>query len=221
MLHEVEWFGEKVPIRLERARLFLLSIEGLDDSLKHAEDLQAKITILENMFIDLRDVVGYVRDETKNNDSRDIQLLLAYLISIRVERTIQRNLFLIQQTKKPQDCVRLFDIIIQQLTELSQTDVLKGNEPAQKSYDAQLKAYRALRRFYMAKTHAAFRRWKEAAAFFDNVTELVAEFKGVKFEGELEVALVNLEEIAEVEAASAKAHFVLEQVREGGGECGK
>lgn len=197
---------------MERARLFLLSIEGLDDSLNHAEDLQAKITILENMFIDLRDVIGYARDEAKNNDSRELQLLLAYLISVRVERTIQRNLFLIKQTKKPQDCVRLFDIIIQQLTELSQTDVLKSNELAQKGYEAQLKAYRAIRRFYMGKTHGAFRRWKEAAAFFDNVTEMVAEFKDEKFSGELEEFLVDLEEKAEVESASAKAHYILEQV---------
>lgn len=117
MLHEVNWFGVKVPVRVERVRLFLLSIEGLDDSLKHAEDAQAKIKILENMFIDLRDIIALTREEARN-DNKDVQLLLSYLISIRVERTIQRNLLLIQQTRKPQDCVRLFDIIIQQVMSL-------------------------------------------------------------------------------------------------------
>lgn len=28
ILHEVTWFGMKIPIRIERVRLFLLSIEG-------------------------------------------------------------------------------------------------------------------------------------------------------------------------------------------------
>lgn len=197
---------------MERVRLFLLSIEGLDDSLKHAENVQAKIKILENMFIDLRDIIAFTRDEAKN-DNKDLQLLLSYLISIRVERTVQRNLFLIQQTKKPQDCVRLFDIIIQQLNELSQTDVLKNNELAQKNYQAQLKAYRALRGFYMGKTHAAFKRWKEAAALFENVAKLSSECKNGKFIEELAELLVNLEENAQVELACAKAHFVLDQVR--------
>lgn len=114
VLHEVDWLGIKVPVRLERVRLFLLSIEGLDDSLKHAENTQAKIKILENMFIDLRDIISLTREEARN-DNKDVQLLLSYLISIRVERTVQRNLLLIQQTRKPQDCVRLFDIIIQQV----------------------------------------------------------------------------------------------------------
>lgn len=115
VLHEIKWFGIKVPVRIERVRLFLLSIEGLDKSLEHAEDVQAKIKLLENMFMDLRDVIALTREEARN-DNVDLQLLLSYLISIRVERTVQRNLLLIQQTRKPQDCVRLFDIIIQQVS---------------------------------------------------------------------------------------------------------
>lgn len=103
-------------MRLERVRLFLVSIEGLDSSLQHAEDSQAKIKLLENMFIDLRDVIAGTREEARG-DNKDVQLLLSYLISVRVERTVQRNLLLIQQTRRAQDCVRLLDIIIQQVSQ--------------------------------------------------------------------------------------------------------
>lgn len=211
VLHEVTWFGTKVPIRVERVRLFLLSIDGLDDSLKHAENTQAKIKILENMFIDLRDIIALTREEARN-DNKDVQLLLSYLISIRIERTVQRNLFLIQQSKKPQDCVRLFDIIIQQLTELRQSEMLKSNEGAQKKYQTELKAYRALRGFYLGKAHVAFKRWKEAVPLFKSVVKLAAEFKNEKFAGELGEFLVNLDQNAEVELACAKANYVLDQV---------
>lgn len=196
---------------MERVRLFLLSIGGLDDSLKHADTIQSKIKILENMFIDLRDIIAYTRDEAKT-DNKDIQLLLAYLISLRVERTIQRNLYLVQQTKKPQDCVRLFDIIIQQLTELSQSDVLKTNELAQGTYERELKAYRALRSFYMAKTHGSFKRWREAAVLYERVEKLAAEIRNETYGGELAEMLVNFEGNAAVELACAKANFVLDQV---------
>lgn len=98
------------------------------------------------------------------------------------------------------------------MTELSQSDTLKANELAQKTYQVQVKAYRALRAFYMGKAHAAFKRWKEAAALFETVKKLVSEFKNEKFTGELSQLLTNLDGNAEVELACAKASYVLEQV---------
>lgn len=166
VLHEVTWFGMKVPVRIEKARFFLLSVEGLDDSLKHAEDNQAKIKILENFFIDLRDVISLARDSARAE--KQDQLLLSYLLSLRIERTSQRNLMLIQQTRKPQDCVRLLDINIQQTNELSQNEAIKGNTAAQSYYELYVRAYKALRMFYLAKAQASQKHWREAAVLFDS-----------------------------------------------------
>lgn len=92
-------------VSIASSKRFLSSVFlGLEDSLKNAEDNQAKIKILENLFIDLRDVISLTR-ESARTEKQD-QLVLTYLLSIRIERTSQRNLLLIQQTKKPQDCVR-------------------------------------------------------------------------------------------------------------------
>ncbi|KAL1497686.1 hypothetical protein ABEB36_008605 [Hypothenemus hampei] len=209
ILHEVTWFGLKIPIRNERVRLLLLSIEGLDDSLKNAEDNQAKIKILENLFIDLRDVISLAR-ESSRTEKQD-QLLLAYLLSIRIERTSQRNLLLVQQSKKPQDSVRLLDINIQQTTEISQNEAIKDNELAQSRFDHQLQAYKALRSFYLAKTHLAAKRWKEAAILFHFSNESTKDLKPVNenFITELSQLIKMVQETADTEMVIAKANYAL------------
>ncbi|XP_030745354.1 signal recognition particle subunit SRP68 [Sitophilus oryzae] len=208
VLHEITWFGLKIPVRIEKVRLFLLSIEGLDESLKHAEDNQSKIKILENLFIDLRDVISLTR-ESARTEKQD-QLLLAYLLSIRIERTSQRNLLLIQQTKRSQDCVRLLDINVQQTTELAQNESIKENSTIQSYYEEQLMAYKALRMFYLAKTHATAKRWREAAVLFDSAGKSVKQLKLNDYRTELKTFLSIVRDTYEVEVATAQANFVLD-----------
>lgn len=212
ILYEITWQGIKIPIRIERVRLFLISIEGLDESLKHAEDNQAKIKILENLFIDLRDVISLTR-ESARTEKQD-QLVLAYLLSIRIERTSQRNLLLIQQTKKPQDSVRLLDINIQQTTELAQNETIKDNSIIQNYFDNQLTAYKSLRSYYLAKTHAAAKRWKEAAILFDMSGKAAVNLKVNSDLKELTQLLIVVKDTYETEVASAKANFVLDAQEE-------
>lgn len=173
VLHEVKWFDMKVPVRIEKIRFFLVSVEGLDDSLKHGEDNQAKIKILENFFIDLRDVISLARDSARTE--KQDQLLLSYLLSLRIERTCQRNLLLIQQTRKPQDCVRFLDINIQQTNELSQNELIKNNALAQSYYELNIKAYKALRMYYLAKVQASQKHWKESTVLFDACFKAVGD----------------------------------------------
>lgn len=208
ILHEIKWFDINVPIRMDRVKIFLLAIENLDDSINRAETTQAKIKIIEDMFIDLRDIISEVRKDPKE------QLVLSYLLSIRIDRTVQRNLLLIRQTKKPQDICRLLDIIIQQHTELMQFEQLVGNAKAQAAYSQRLDAYRALRAFYMAKTHALFRRWKEATATFDICEDRVSAIKKNKYDGILGEMINYVAEKADLERAVAHANVVLEKHEE-------
>lgn len=209
VLHEVKWFDIKIPVRIERVRLFLVSIEGLDESLKHAEDNQARIKILENLFIDLRDVISLTRDSART-DKQD-QLLLSYLLSIRIERTSQRNLLLVQQTRKPQDCVRLLDINIQQTLELSQNESIKDNGKAQAKYELQLSAYKALRSYFIARTQAAQKRWREAAVLYDLADKAVKKLPIEQFINELQQLLALVKESSELESVNSRANLVLDQ----------
>lgn len=213
ILHEIKWFGLKVPIRIERVQIFLKSIETLDESLNRAENNAAKVKILEDMFIDLRDIISLARDEVKQ-DNKDAQLLLSYLISIRVDRTVLRNLLLIQQTRKAQDICRLFDIIIQQVTEVTQLEPLRDNDAAQKHYKNNLVAYRALRAFYMGKSHATFRRWKEAALVFDMAHKLAQDVPNIKYSEILTAMLKHIKENALIERSLSLANIKLEQEEE-------
>ncbi|CAH1992163.1 unnamed protein product [Acanthoscelides obtectus] len=209
VLHEILWFGMKIPIRIERIRLFLVSIEGLDDSLKHAEDNQARIKILENLFIDLRDVISLARDSARTE--KQDQLLLSYLLSIRIERTSQRNLLLIMQTRKPQDCVRLLDINIQQTTELTQNESIKDNVDAYRYYEGQLRGYRTLRSYYLGKVQVAQKKWKEAAVLFDSSFETVNKINTANYISELKELLQKIKDNAAVDTVNAQANFVLDQ----------
>lgn len=210
VLHEIQWFGVKVPVIIERVRLFLIGIEGLDESLKNAENTQAKIKILEDLFIDLRDIITLTREGARNEKQN--QVLLSYLLSIRVERTSQRNLLLVQQTRRAQDCVRLLDIIIQQTTELTQNEDIKNDEKAQKHYSGQMSAYKILRLFYLAKTQVAQKRFREAAALYDFTEKAMKEIISPSYHlPELKQLVGHVKENVEIEKAKAQANFVLEK----------
>ncbi|KAJ8964866.1 hypothetical protein NQ317_006451 [Molorchus minor] len=154
VLHEVQWFSLKNSCKNRK-----VSIEGLDESLKHAEDNQAKIKILENLFIDLRDVISLTRDSARTE--KQDQLLLSYLLSVRIERTSQ--------------------------------------------------PYRALRSYYIGKTHVSQKRWKEAAVLFDSAAKTVKSIGEGKFIIELEELISLVKENAEMKTISSQANFILDQ----------
>lgn len=213
VLHEVQWFGIKIPVRIEKVRLFLLSIEGLNDSLIHAENNQAKIKILENLFIDLRDIISLARDIVRTE--KQDQLLLSYLLSIRVERTSQRHLLLMQQTRKPQDCVRLLDIILQQTGELSQNESIKDVKKAQQYYQQQIQVFKTLRIYFLARTQAVQKRWKEATILFNSASQAMSKLPtGITLISELEQVVKAAKDNVDVDKINAQANCVLDQQQE-------
>ncbi|XP_022917079.2 signal recognition particle subunit SRP68 [Onthophagus taurus] len=209
VLQEIRWYGAKVLIKNERVRLFLASIEKLDESIDRAEDNQGKIKIIEDIFIDLRDIISLVREEVRSDPKE--QIVLSYLLSIRIERTVQRNLFLIQQTRRSQEVCRLFDIIIQQINELMSLENLKDQQEAQKKYTDELLAYKALRAYYMGKTHATFRRWKEASYVFHLSENMAKELNTKTFTKLLKTMVTNLNENAALEKSVAMANLAIEK----------
>ncbi|XP_026464622.1 signal recognition particle subunit SRP68-like [Ctenocephalides felis] len=100
-LQYVEWRGNKIPVRLERVKLFLLGIEDLDKSISNSNDVTSKISLIENTLMDLKDTISSVRDELKNDKTKSSsQMLLTYLLYIRLTRTIERNLLLVEQAQQ-------------------------------------------------------------------------------------------------------------------------
>lgn len=261
-LQTMDWRGRKVTVRPEKVRVFLLSIQEVDKSVEKAKTVQGKIELLETVIMDCRDAIQAVKDEisqdpklraTANDPNAGlvavpgILYLLAYLKYIRLIRTIERNLLLVQQTKqnlenvtsnnnnekenkqqqlemnnkkvRPQDLTRLYEIILQNVSELQGVQGMEQDEEYQREVDGLNLSFKAFRCYYIAVTLVGLKRWKEAVAVYQRSTGYAEEVvkrkggQGLPFDLQKEMKAL-LERIAG-SVYTAQAYSVLE---EGGGE---
>ncbi|KAJ9576728.1 hypothetical protein L9F63_025379 [Diploptera punctata] len=212
----------------------------MDNSLSRAADNAAKITLLETLLLDCKDAVAAVKDELKNDPNTknrtaggpltSLQQLLSYLMHIRLTRTIQRNLLMVESAQatlsdkneggegrrtRPQDLTRLFEIILQNYCELQQLPGLEDDMKYQQEIDTKIKAYRAFRCFYIAQSLVGLRRWREGMALYQRAEQYVKEALGASnataaLDNKLRSDLQNLKRDIEGQVFSAHAHSVLE-----------
>lgn len=208
-LETIEWRNYKIQIRLpEKVRLFLLSLQDLDKSIEQAKTAQIKIDIVETVLIDCKDSIQATKDDFLKSDSarkadgsnapvavsNNVQLLLAYLNYIRLIRTLERNLYLVVQTKlnlslentvaedatkkgvRPQNLTRLYEIIAQNVIELQQIPGLETDKAYQNEIQNLSIAFKAFRCYYIAMTLVSLFRWKEAVALYERKKEIFSHF---------------------------------------------
>lgn len=238
-LQTTEWRGRKVTVRPERVRLFLLSLQELDKSLEKAKTEDAKIEIIENILMDCKDAISAVKDEIKQDPKlrvaavgqtvSGIQYLLAYLSYIRLSRTLERNLCLVAQAKanlddpndkgkviegkrvRPQDLTRLFEIILQNISEMQQISGMEEDSSYQNEIENLAVAFKAFRCYYIALTLVGMKRWKEAVAMYERSKKYASDALKTKLtEFNLKDGLEKL--IATIDGCkfSAHAYSVLE-----------
>lgn len=197
-MHEVEWRGRRVTVRPEKVRLFLIALQDLDKSVAGADSPQAKIDILENILMDCKDAISAIKDEIKcdpklktasETQMSGINYLLSYLMYLRLMRTIERNNLLVQQAEearknniqidgkkvRPHDLTRLYEIILQNFTELQQLPGFEYDATYQQEIETQMKAYRAFRCYYIAQVLTGLRRFREALAMLERSSNYAAE----------------------------------------------
>lgn len=181
-LSETEWRGFKFTVRPERVRLFLIGLQTIDEQLATADDVAKKIAILEQLLMDCKESISAVRDDIKNDPKlkastgeplTGTQILLSYLTYIRLQRTIDRNLLLVEQAKsdgkktKPQEFARFYEIILQNMNELLQLQGFEENATYQAEINLQLKCFKGFRCYYMAKTLEVMKRFTDAFALYE------------------------------------------------------
>lgn len=232
VLSEVSWRNRTVGVRPERVRVFLLAERNLNASLN--KTLEENVEILESHLMDCKDAVQALKDEIKldpNSKGRaqgaplsSLQYLLSYLLNIRLERTIERNLLLAQQAKynlqkaeasegkktRPQDLVRLYEIILQNLTELQQLSGMEEDTQYQEDLDIRVKTYKAFRCFYIAQSLGALRRWRDCVALYKRASQYAEEASLLTKDGKLKTELKQLEVDIDTMKYSALAYSVLE-----------
>lgn len=253
-LQTMDWRGRKVTVRPEKVRLFLLSIQEVDRSVEKAATVQAKIELLETVIMDCRDAIQAVKDEisqdpklraTANDPNAGlvtvpgILYLLAHLKYIRLIRTIERNLLLVQQTKasldgvqgenaannkqqlemnkkvRPQDLTRLYEIILQNVGELQGVQGMEQDVEYQAEVEGLNLSFKAFRCYYIAVTLVALKRWKEAVALYHrstNYAEQVTRDKAMQpLPFQLQAEMKGLLERIAGSVYTAQAYSVLEQ----------
>ncbi|XP_068631759.1 signal recognition particle subunit SRP68 [Battus philenor] len=198
IMHEVEWRGRRVTVRPEKVRLFLIALQDYDKSAEKADTVEAKIEILENILMDCKDAMSAIKDEIKNDPKlksgsetqvSSINYLLSYLMYLRLMRTIERNNLLVQQAEearkknaqidgkkvRPQDLTRLYEIILQNYTELQQLPGFENDAAYQREIESAMNAYRAFRCYYIAQVLTGLRRFREALAMLERSSNYTKE----------------------------------------------
>ncbi|XP_053670208.1 signal recognition particle subunit SRP68 [Anopheles nili] len=164
-----------------------------------------------------------------------IQYLLAYMSYTRLKLTLERNLLLVGQAKltlddpnvaeksqlaagggkktKPQDLSRLYEIILQNVTEMQQLTGMESDASYQSEMETISLSFRAFRCYYIAITLVAMKRWREAVAMYERSKKYANEAASAKVASsdfDLRPELKQL--VATIEGCkfSAHAYSVLE-----------
>lgn len=227
-MHEVEWRGRVVSVRPEKVRLFLISLQDLETSLKAAVDSQHRIALLENVLMDCKDAISALKDEIKNDPKlknaeaqqmSSVNYLLSYLMYLRLVRTVERNNLLVQQAEearrnnvpidgkkvRPQDLTRLYEIILQNYSELQQLPGFENDLAYQTEIDTEMKAYKAFRCYYIAQVLTGLRRFREALAILERCSTYTAESLASKLKDKQ--LLAKLEDLQkDIESCKYEVH---------------
>ncbi|KAF8771648.1 Signal recognition particle subunit SRP68 like protein [Argiope bruennichi] len=174
-LSEVEWRNRKIPVRHEKIRLFLLNVQDSQMQVEQAADLQAKIAVYEHLLMECKDAIQVVRDEIKDQAAKGrSEAVQSFTLSLAISTsldcpTVRDG----RRVTKPQDLVRPYEIIIQNLNEMTQLPGLENDSNFLEETEASSLAYKAHRCFYIAEVYAAASKWVEAVALYGRAEEYI------------------------------------------------
>jgi len=201
---DFHWLGRKFPIKNAKTRASILKAQALEKDLysSAASSLatEKRLAVFDKIFSAYHDARGYVRDDLVTaGNTEDVKVELAGLDKavgcVLVQRTMERNQLLVSLVKsklsrqhqglhedksekitKPEELVRLFDTIVQNVTDLSDLATSGRDRNAEEETFAEEMAvkslgFRAERCFYLAKSYSLAGKHTEAYALFSRAHE--------------------------------------------------
>lgn len=224
---EITWRNKiKIQIKNEKVKLFLLNLQEFEKQIQEATDFEVKIGVYESILKELVDVVQIVRDELKLDQTfqliqrgqplspdekpSNLILLFAYLTWTRISKTIERNLLMLDSYKKnlnneekgvkatkPQDIVRLYDIILQNLKDMANLPGLLYDNQFISENEFLISFHKTFRCYYISMFYLANKKYKEAVSFFFRVENYVkkveADLKALDKTSELQASKADFE----------------------------
>ncbi|XP_048061953.1 signal recognition particle subunit SRP68-like isoform X1 [Megalobrama amblycephala] len=204
VMSEVEWRGRTVPVKIDKARIFLLGLADNEAAIIQADNEETKERLYESLLAECRDTIQAVREELRTDAKQrerategaesgkvsNLQYLHSYLTYIKLWTVVKRNESMAHalQTKlkepqtdenkrgpRPQDLIRLYDIILQSLAELSSLQGLEEDHTFQKEVALKTLVYKAYRCFYIAQSYVLVKKWSEALVLYERVLKYTRE----------------------------------------------
>ncbi|KAL3701446.1 hypothetical protein R1sor_019468 [Riccia sorocarpa] len=199
---ELEFLGRKFPVKNPKTRVCILKGQELLKELEATAptNTEKKLSIFDKLFIAYHDAKRHIRDDlavagTAEDVREELNGLDRAVSSILLQRTIERNLFLVTNAKarlaraqkglreekgekpaKPEDLVRLYDTLIQNVTDLSEL-VTSGRDTSAKilsfakDLEAQRVGFQAGRCYYLSMSYNVAAKYPEAYALMRRAQE--------------------------------------------------
>uniref|UniRef100_A0A674AXX5 Signal recognition particle subunit SRP68 n=1 Tax=Salmo trutta TaxID=8032 RepID=A0A674AXX5_SALTR len=201
-MSEVEWRGRTVPVKIDKARIFLLGLGDNEAAIAQAANEETKERLYETLLAECRDTIQAVREELKTEAKQrersdeasgkvsNLQFLHSYLTYIKLWTVVKRNESMAHMLQaklkepqtdenkrgpRPQDLIRLYDIILQSLAELSTLQGLEEDHTFQKEVALKMLVYKAYRCFFIAQSYVLVKKWSEALVLYERVLKYAME----------------------------------------------
>uniref|UniRef100_A0A674PGI3 Signal recognition particle subunit SRP68 n=1 Tax=Takifugu rubripes TaxID=31033 RepID=A0A674PGI3_TAKRU len=202
-MSEVEWRGRTVPVKIDKARVFLLGLADNEAAVAQASNEDTKEHLYETLMAECRDTIQAVREELKSEAKQrerssdpesgkvsNLQYLHSYLTYIKLCTLVKRNESMAhtlhgklkepaadenKRGPRPQDLIRLYDIILQSLAELSTLQGLEDDHTFQKEVSLKTLVYKAYRCFFIAQSYVLVKKWSEALVLYERVLKYAKE----------------------------------------------
>uniref|UniRef100_A0A8C8IKQ1 Signal recognition particle subunit SRP68 n=1 Tax=Oncorhynchus tshawytscha TaxID=74940 RepID=A0A8C8IKQ1_ONCTS len=212
-MSEVEWRGRTVPVKIDKARIFLLGLGDNEAAIAQAANEETKERLYETLLAECRDTIQAVREELKTEAKQrersdeasgkvsNLQFLHSYLTYIKLWTVVKRNESMAHMLQaklkepqtdenkrgpRPQDLIRLYDIILQSLAELSTLQGLEEDHTFQKEVALKMLVYKAYRSsltspslsprcFFIAQSYVLVKKWSEALVLYERVLKYAKE----------------------------------------------
>ncbi|XP_062304359.1 signal recognition particle subunit SRP68 [Osmerus eperlanus] len=202
-MSEVEWRGRSVPVKIDKARIFLLGLADNEAAIAQAANEETKESLYETLLAECRETIHAVREELKAEAKQrergpdadsgkvsNLQFLHSYLTYIKLWTVVKRNESMAhvlqaqlkepqtdenKRGPRPQDLIRLYDIILQSLAELAALQGLEEDHTFQKEVALKMLVYKAYRCFYIAQSYVLVKKWSEALVLYERVLKYAHE----------------------------------------------
>uniref|UniRef100_H2S1X0 Signal recognition particle subunit SRP68 n=1 Tax=Takifugu rubripes TaxID=31033 RepID=H2S1X0_TAKRU len=205
-MSEVEWRGRTVPVKIDKARVFLLGLADNEAAVAQASNEDTKEHLYETLMAECRDTIQAVREELKSEAKQrerssdpesgkvsNLQYLHSYLTYIKLCTLVKRNESMAhtlhgklkepaadenKRGPRPQDLIRLYDIILQVVLSVPQ-DFAQSYVLVKKWSEALVLYERVLK--YAKEVQSKAKTLNNSLKDLPDVQELIAEVSAEKY----------------------------------------